>query len=65
MKELNMSREGLPPGYRRITLATKDKIYEEMKAVAYWERLTMREIFEAAMTDYLYNMPERIKRMPE
>lgn len=56
--------EGLPKGYMRATLVIKEKIYEEMKAVGYWERLTIKEIVEAAMTDYLHNLPERIKRIP-
>lgn len=51
--ELNASTKGLPEGWTRATFILKQEINEKIKALAYWDRITVKEVLHEALTIYL------------
>jgi len=47
------SYKGLPDGWTRATFILKEEHVTKIRAVAYWERITLKELLEEALTRYL------------
>ncbi len=43
----------LPADYIRTTFIVNKKVNERIKALAYWECITVKEVVHAAFTEYL------------
>ncbi len=55
LKHLNSSHKGLQPGWTRATFILKQEHINKIKALAYWERVTLKEILEEALVLYLHD----------
>jgi hypothetical protein len=60
---MKTSQKGLNVGWTRATFIIKQDQCDKLKALAYWDRRTVKEIMEEALHIYLKN--KRIKAMPE
>jgi hypothetical protein len=49
------SHKGLPNGWTRATFILKEEYVRQIRAVAYWERITLKELLEEALVLYLAN----------
>ena len=45
--------KGLPDGWTRATFIVKEDHLQKIKAIAYWERTTVKELLEEALDGYL------------
>ena len=45
--------QGLQPGYTRFTVIVKEDLIQNFKDYAYWERLSIKDVMEQAITEYL------------
>lgn len=59
---IKTSQKGLHVGWTRATFIIKEDHCEKLKAVAYWDRKTVKEIINEALTHYLKN--KRVKSLP-
>lgn len=57
------TQKGLPAGWTRATFIIEEKMNEKIKALAYWERLTVKEIMYEALRDYLKG--KQVKPIPQ
>lgn len=57
------TQKGLPAGWTRATFIIEEKMNEKIKALAYWERLTVKEIMYEALSDYLKG--KQVKPIPQ
>lgn len=46
---------GLQHGWTRATFIVSQEIHEALKAVAYWERITLKEVIHDALNQYMKN----------
>lgn len=46
-------QKGLPVGWTRATFIIRSEFNEKIKAIAYWDRLTVKEVVHDALTAYL------------
>jgi hypothetical protein len=60
--ESSASLKGLKEGWTRATFIVKEEQLEKLKAVAYWERITVKEVIEEAFTLYLQN--KNVRKIP-
>lgn len=44
--EINMTNENQPPEIARTTIIIHTETYEKIKALAYWERMQIKDIIE-------------------
>lgn len=49
------SQEGLSNGWTRATFIVQEEHLEKLKALAYWERVTIKEVVADALSLYLQN----------
>ena len=47
------SQEGTKEGETRATFVVKEELLEKLKAVAYWERILIKEVVDKALQDYI------------
>ncbi|MFZ5953809.1 MAG: hypothetical protein ACOYT8_01775 [Candidatus Dependentiae bacterium] len=62
-KAKKTTQKGLPAGWTRATFIIEEKMNDKIRALAYWERLTVKEIVYEALRDYLKG--KQIKPIPE
>lgn len=53
LEKIKSVNKGLAEGWTRVTFIIQEDINEKIKALAYWERLTVKEIINEALTTYL------------
>lgn len=46
------AQEGLQSGWTRATFIIDKDLHEKVKAYAYWQRVTVKEVVDAALTKY-------------
>jgi len=46
------AQEGLEPGWTRATFIIDKQLHETVKAYAYWQRVTVKEVMDAALKQY-------------
>ena len=63
VSESTTSMNGLAIGWTRATFIVKQEINEKLKALAYWERLTVKEVVHEALSAYLQD--KQIRAMPK
>lgn len=56
-------RNGLPEGWTRATYIVHHELNENIKAIAYWERLTVKEVIHDALTQYMQG--KNVKPIPK
>jgi len=47
------SRRGLREGWTRVTFILREEHVEKLKAISYWDRVTIKEIIDEALSNYL------------
>lgn len=60
---IKSTQKGLQAGWTRATFIVERNINEKIKALAYWDRLTVKEIVNAALEIYLKD--RNIKPIPK
>lgn len=63
LDERSTSMHGLPVGWTRATFIIKQEINEKIKAVAYWDRLTVKEVLHEALSQYLQD--KNVRSIPK
>jgi hypothetical protein len=53
MAPIKTTQRGLHDGWTRATFILKKNHLEKLKALAYWERKTIKEIMDEALSSYL------------
>ena len=51
--ETKSTQKGLPSDWIRATYIVNRRVNERIKALAYWQRLTVKEVVNEAFTEYL------------
>ena len=51
----NSTQSGLPDGWTRATFIVDKELNEKIKALAYWNRLTIKEVVNDALTQFVMN----------
>ena len=46
------TKQGLPDGWMRATFIVRESLFEDIKNYAYWERLTIKAVVDAALKQY-------------
>lgn len=54
---LSPAKKGLKPGWSRYTLIARDEYLERIKALAYWDRVDIKEVVDEALGAYLKGKP--------
>jgi hypothetical protein len=63
MGSIKTTQRGLQDGWTRATFILRKQHLEELKALAYWERKTIKEVIDEALGNYLKG--KRIKPITE
>jgi hypothetical protein len=53
MISIKTTQQGLHDGWTRATFILRKHHLEELKALAYWERRTIKEVIDEALASYL------------
>jgi hypothetical protein len=53
MASIKTTQQGLQDGWTRATFILRKHHLEELKALAYWERKTIKEVVDEALESYL------------
>jgi hypothetical protein len=53
MVSIKTTQQGLQNGWTRATFILRKHHLEELKALAYWERKTIKEVIDEALESYL------------
>jgi len=53
MTSIKTTQQGLQDGWTRATFILKKDHLEKLKALAYWERKTIKEVVDEALGSYL------------
>lgn len=53
MTSIETTKQGLQGGWTRATFILRKHHLEEIKALAYWERKTIKEVMDEALGSYL------------
>lgn len=56
------TKAGLQPGWTRATVILRDKYFDKLKALGYWDRTSIKDHLDKALAEYLKN--KRIKPLP-
>lgn len=62
------SQEGTKEGETRATFIVKEEILDKVKALAYWERLKIKDVLNTALEEYLARYEKKsgdIKPIPK
>lgn len=62
-EEVNASQQGLQYGLTRATFIIKKEYARKLKAYAYWERLTVKEIMEEMLADFFKD--KKVRNIPK
>ena len=62
-KVTKSTQKGLAKGWTRATFIVDEEINEKIKALAYWDRVTVKEIVHSALTKHLQG--RNIKPIPK
>jgi hypothetical protein len=62
-QELKSTQKGLPAGWIRSTFIVTEDFNEKIKAVAYWDRMTVKEVIHEALSAYL--QAKNVKPVPK
>src|ERR1700733_5658244 len=54
------SQMGLREGWTRVTFILREEHVEKLKSLAYWERATIKDIMDEALSMYLENTKKKI-----
>ena len=54
---------GLQEGWERATVIMRQDYKEKVKAIAYWDRRTEKDVFDEALAEYLKD--KKVKPLPE
>ena len=57
------TEKGLPSGWVRATFIVRRSHVDKLKALAYWDRRSIKELVEAALASYLKG--KRVKSIPK
>jgi hypothetical protein len=57
------TQKGVPTGWIRATFIVNQDLNESIKAFAYWERLTVKEVIHEALTSYMRG--KNVKPIPK
>lgn len=57
------SKQGLHDGWTRATIIVKESHMDMIRAIAYWDRLTVKDLMEKIFDDYLKS--KNIKAIPK
>lgn len=60
---IKTSQHGLPSGWTRATFIIQEEHVAKLKALAYWDRLTVKEIMNEALNNFLKE--KRVKAIPK
>lgn len=61
--ESKTTQKGLPSGWTRATFIVEQSLNEKLKAIAYWDRLTVKEVMHEALTQYMQD--RNVKPIPK
>jgi hypothetical protein len=64
MALLKTSQKGLKSGWTRATFILRNDYLEKIKASAYWERKSVKEVIDEALGSYLKGKRIKSKRNP-
>ena len=53
MASIKTTQQGLQDGWTRATFIVRKHHLKELKALAYWERKTIKEVMDEALSSYL------------
>ena len=53
MVSIKTTQRGLHDGWTRATFILRERHLEKLKAQAYWERKTIKQVMDEALGDYL------------
>jgi len=53
MTSIKTTQQGLQDGWTRATFILRKNHLEKLKALAYWERRTIKEVIDEALDSYL------------
>jgi hypothetical protein len=53
MASIKTTQQGLQDGWTRATFILRNQHLKELKALAYWERKTIKEVIDEALSSYL------------
>ena len=53
MTSVKTTQRGLQDGWTRATFILRKNHLEKLKALAYWERKTIKEVMDEALSSYL------------
>lgn len=62
------TKQGLPDNEIRATFIVEEGALEKLKAIAYWDRLTIKEVVQEALGSYLESYEKKngkVKPKPE
>jgi len=57
------TQKGLPYGWTRATFIVNQELNDKLKALAYWERLTVKEVLHEALTQFMAD--KKVKALPK
>lgn len=66
--EESASKKGTKPGETRATFIVKEEDLDKLKAIAYWERLLIKDVVEDALLEAIKNYERKngaIKPIPK
>jgi hypothetical protein len=64
MASTKSSQKGLKSGWTRATFILRDDYLEKVKASAYWERKSVKEVIDDALRAYLRGKRIKARRKP-
>lgn len=53
------SQEGTKEGETRATFIVKEELLEKIKSLAYWERVLLKDVVNAALYEYIQNYEDK------
>ena len=53
MAPIKTTQQGLQDGWTRATFILRERHLKELRALAYWERKTIKEVIDEALNSYL------------
>lgn len=52
-RSIKSTQKGLPIGWTRATFIIGEEVNKKLKALAYWRRITVKEVVDEALTLYI------------
>lgn len=65
MAPIKTTQQGLQDGWTRATFILRSHHLEELKALAYWERKTIKEVIDEALGSYLKGKNTNLRGVDE